>query len=65
MWEVDLVGFDLVGVDFVEVDFVGMNQLFPRLDPALNLDLKSGTLLSESQECLPVEIQKSISDDPR
>ena len=33
--------------------------------PALNLDLKSGALLGESQECLPVEIQKSISDDPR
>jgi len=38
---------------------------FPRLVPALNLDLKSGALLSESQERLPVEIQKSIIDDPR
>ena len=32
---------------------------------ALNFDLKSGTLLGESQECLPVEIQNSISDDPQ
>ena len=32
---------------------------------ALNLDLKSGALLGESKERLPVEIQKSISDDLR
>ena len=30
----------------------------------LNLELKSGALLGESQERLPVEIQKSIGDDP-
>ena len=35
---------------------------FPRLDPAINLDLKSGALLSERQEHLPVEIQKSFHD---
>ena len=40
-------------------------SFFQRLVPALNLDLKSGALLSESQERLPIEIQKSISDDPR
>ena len=39
---------------------------FPQLDPALNLDLKSGALiLGESQEHLPVKTQKSISNDPR
>ena len=32
---------------------------------ALNLDLKSGTRLSKSQESLSVEIRKSISGDPK
>ena len=35
------------------------------MNQALNLDLKSGTPLSKSQEGLSVEIWKSISDDPR
>ena len=38
---------------------------FSMTGPALNLDLKSGALLGESKERLPVEIQKSISDDLR
>ena len=49
----------------VKVDPCEINHLGSSLIDFEYLDLKSGALLSESQECLPVEIQKSISDDPR
>ena len=37
---------------------------FSWLDPALNLDLNSGALLSKSQKRLPVEIQSQLVMTP-